>query len=258
MIPFRPVNIHSYTFKMASIIVKLCKFPMRNKMFSSQWLTTGMSTMTPRCSSCHRYPFFWSATRRFATLKSPRTHYEILGVSPSSTKKEIKTSFYALSKKFHPDINSSEEANDRFVEISSSYTVLMDDAKRREYDMQIGRDRVASGKDGFRYRSKDVNPDDWETFRKGQSAYPGYATHQYYARTRVNYGPKSTSDFSETWKDTRTTWRQYRDERAYARMSERQKSSQSSMAEQEQIKTRMMWRLSVMVILLLVLPDIFM
>ena len=34
-----------------------------------------------------------------------KNFYTVLGVSPSSDPKEIKDSFYRLSKEFHPDLN---------------------------------------------------------------------------------------------------------------------------------------------------------
>lgn len=39
-----------------------------------------------------------------------------------------------LAKEWHPDINKSPEAEDRFVDIAEAYQILTDDEKRREWE----------------------------------------------------------------------------------------------------------------------------
>jgi molecular chaperone DnaJ len=61
--------------------------------------------------------------------------YAVLGVSSGATADEIKKSYRRLAKKYHPDSNKSDpKAAERFKEISEAYTVLSDDAKRKQYD----------------------------------------------------------------------------------------------------------------------------
>ena len=50
--------------------------------------------------------------------------YSILGVTSSSSKEQVKTAYYKLAKKYHPDINSSNkvsETQEYFHEISEAY-----------------------------------------------------------------------------------------------------------------------------------------
>jgi len=63
--------------------------------------------------------------------------YRILGVKPEASFKEIKTAFRKLSLKFHPDINKSSDADERFAEINEAYRVLKDPVRRARYDALI-------------------------------------------------------------------------------------------------------------------------
>lgn len=63
-----------------------------------------------------------------------KSYYEILNISPDATKSEIKKQYKKLAKMYHPDVNSSLEAEMRFKEINKAIEILLDDEKRKNYD----------------------------------------------------------------------------------------------------------------------------
>ncbi|SIT82442.1 molecular chaperone DnaJ [Edaphobacillus lindanitolerans] len=65
---------------------------------------------------------------------SKRDYYEVLGLSKSATKEEIKKAYRKLSKQYHPDINKEPGADEKFKEISEAYEVLSNEQKRAQYD----------------------------------------------------------------------------------------------------------------------------
>lgn len=60
--------------------------------------------------------------------------YEILGVSKTAEKDEIKGAFRKKARQFHPDVNKAADAEDKFKELGKAYETLMDDDKRSLYD----------------------------------------------------------------------------------------------------------------------------
>ena len=61
-----------------------------------------------------------------------KNYYDILGVSKTASKDEIKKAFYKLAHKYHPDKKDGDEA--KFKEVNEAYQILSDDAKRKQYD----------------------------------------------------------------------------------------------------------------------------
>ncbi|MDP3962376.1 MAG: DnaJ C-terminal domain-containing protein [bacterium] len=61
-----------------------------------------------------------------------KDYYKTLGVDKSASKEEIKKAFRKMAHEHHPDKQGGSDA--KFKEASEAYSVLSDDAKRRQYD----------------------------------------------------------------------------------------------------------------------------
>lgn len=67
-------------------------------------------------------------------MASKRDYYEVLGVPRTASADELKTAFRSLARQFHPDVNKSHDAEEKFKEINEAYNVLSDTDKRAAYD----------------------------------------------------------------------------------------------------------------------------
>ena len=77
-----------------------------------------------------------------------RDYYEILGLARGASDEDIKRAFRKLAQQWHPDVNTSPEADLRFKELNEAYQVLSDPARRQAYDL-FGRAGAGTGAEGF-------------------------------------------------------------------------------------------------------------
>lgn len=72
-----------------------------------------------------------------------RDYYETLGVSRDADKEDIKQAYRRLARRYHPDVNKEEGAEERFKEINRAYEVLSEPETRARYN-QFGEAGVGS------------------------------------------------------------------------------------------------------------------
>src|SRR3954462_9688724 len=74
----------------------------------------------------------------------PRDPYEVLGVARDADDGEIKKAFRRLARQLHPDVNSSETAEEDFKEAAEAYEILSDPERKATYD-RYGFEGLRSG-----------------------------------------------------------------------------------------------------------------
>ena len=75
-----------------------------------------------------------------------RDYYHVLGVDRGAGDAQVRSAYRKLARKYHPDVNKSPGAADRFKEATEAYEVLSDPQKRKMYD-QFG--HAGPGPGGF-------------------------------------------------------------------------------------------------------------
>jgi molecular chaperone DnaJ len=63
-----------------------------------------------------------------------RDYYEVLGVARSADQEEIKRAYRRLARKYHPDVNKEDGAEELFKEVNRAYEVLSEPDVRARYD----------------------------------------------------------------------------------------------------------------------------
>jgi molecular chaperone DnaJ len=65
---------------------------------------------------------------------SKRDYYEVLGIPRDADESAIKSAYRRLARQYHPDVNKSDDAEERFKEINEAHEVLSNAEKRQMYD----------------------------------------------------------------------------------------------------------------------------
>lgn len=63
-----------------------------------------------------------------------KDYYKILGVERDATESKIKSAYRKLARQYHPDVNKSPDAVNKFKDINEAYEVLSDKEKKNRYD----------------------------------------------------------------------------------------------------------------------------
>jgi molecular chaperone DnaJ len=94
-----------------------------------------------------------------------KNYYEVLGLKPSASTKEIKQAYRKLARKHHPDVNPGDKgAEERFKEINSAYEVLNDPEKRQKYDRYGERWEMAEAYEKARSEAG-AGAGQWQTYQ---------------------------------------------------------------------------------------------
>jgi molecular chaperone DnaJ len=73
--------------------------------------------------------------------------YTTLGVPRTADERELKTAYRKLARQYHPDVNPSDTAKEKFQEINNAYEVLSNPETRQRYD-QFGEAGLKGGMGG--------------------------------------------------------------------------------------------------------------
>ena len=80
-------------------------------------------------------------------------YYKYLQVYEQAEQEVIEAAYRRLAKKYHPDINSSKEAEEKMKLINQAYDILSDHVKRKEYDAWLS-SMISRKNPGERYKGR--------------------------------------------------------------------------------------------------------
>ena len=81
--------------------------------------------------------FLWQHSMRSfraSNVLLKKDYYSVLNVNRGSQQSDIKKAYFKLAKEYHPDVNKSAGAKEKFAEINEAYETLGDEQKKRIYD----------------------------------------------------------------------------------------------------------------------------
>jgi curved DNA-binding protein CbpA len=165
------------------------------------------------------------------TSSSSADHYNTLNISPNASRKDIKHAYYKLSKQYHPDVNTDENAHVKFRQIQEAYDVLGDARLKAEYDQRFRsyNPENASGGGGGGFTRQDFKRRDGAQFHGRSDAY-NYDEHfrEHYGKA-VRKPPPSRAFYnsaSQSQEDLRKYW------------ARRENEINTSFGEQERTRVR--------------------
>jgi len=166
--------------------------------------------------------------KRFFATNYTKDYYNVLGLTKTCSKKEIRGKYIELAKKWHPDshANASEsvkaQAKDKFTEIQEAYEILANESTRQDYDsVKFASQKTSTGspytKTGSDYTGSDHSYESarsraQEQFKRGEhrthgSEYraeqqQGFTADDYkhYRKQRANR-TSTAADYEEEMKD---------------------------------------------------------
>ena len=112
------------------------------------------------------------------TQMTPSDYYRILGIPANSTLEDIKKAYRKKARLYHPDINSSPDSKDRFIEATEAYDFLVANYGKPVSEIEF--ERII---------------EDWRKFRQersrqraqyyARSSYEKFRNSKYYKSTRI-------------------------------------------------------------------------
>jgi DnaJ-class molecular chaperone len=133
--------------------------------------------------------FLRQSSRLYVT--ATKDYYKTLNISRNSSKKDIKSAFYKLSKVYHPDLNETGDSK-KFLEITEAYNILSNDLQRREYDASVNhKSRPTEMFHNSRSYRENLNPNDFILYRRRSSMGSAF---NYEEHQRKHYKQSSGSD----------------------------------------------------------------
>ncbi|XP_034828010.1 uncharacterized protein [Maniola hyperantus] len=106
----------------------------------------------------HKRLFFEVFRSFYTTYQVGASHYDVLGITPKATQKDIKSAYYKLSKIYHPDRSKDEESAKKFRAITEAYEVLGNINLKKMYDKGLLVGRSSATRTDYKPEEEPTDP----------------------------------------------------------------------------------------------------
>jgi hypothetical protein len=80
---------------------------------------------------------------------SSSSFYDVLGLRPGSSAREIKAAYRRLARDVHPDAAATHSSAEDFIRVHAAYSTLSDPDKRADYDRRLLLSSAGAGRPSF-------------------------------------------------------------------------------------------------------------
>ncbi|KAG2484922.1 hypothetical protein HYH03_016308 [Edaphochlamys debaryana] len=154
--------------------------------------------------------------REAVVCHAQKSFYEVLGVSPSASDRDIKASYRKLAMKLHPDVNKAPDAQKRFMEVKVAYETLSDAKQRAEYDRRLRMGGFAGGAGRAGYGTGGAWGSSGASYG-GSSGFGGYGGYGPGAGAGGGYNAEPVPGLDELLKDLEKEFTAWVNQRSKAR-----------------------------------------
>lgn len=117
-----------------------------------------------------------------------QSYYDILGIQQTAGNEQIKSAFRRLAKLYHPDKNPN--GKEQFEKILIAYEVLINSARRKQYDLRLKHGTAGSFKSKKSGKQKEWSFSDEELKRR--QYYKEHYKKEYERHAKSTFVPKKT------------------------------------------------------------------
>ncbi|MCI5523027.1 MAG: DnaJ domain-containing protein [Treponema sp.] len=128
--------------------------------------------------------------------------YKTLGVEKNASAEEIKKAYRNLAFEYHPDRNAGDKnAEEKFKKINEAYSVLGDEAKRKEYDFMGSQTQWNTySSQGFNQNYYNPNYSNQNNYGNQQRQYGNYDPFEEF----FNFGNNTQNRYTYTYTTRKT------------------------------------------------------
>ena len=163
--------------------------------------------------------------------ESSANHYDILGLKSTASQSQIKSAYYELSKKYHPDVAVDvANAKEKFARLNAAYEVLSNRDKRALYDRTL---HPSMGRYTTYTPSSDIDIDiEYREFLKRRGTFhqrtSGHASPRTAGRARFDYEQFARQQHYERSRTMKQNW-------------EAQKNFEERLRQRQAASVQMFW-----------------